>query len=310
MIQQIDRQDLVLGCMLGLVVGDALGVPFDVPLGAHAPAVADMVGGGAFNLQPGEWTADTSMAMCLAESLLRRNGFHAEDQMERYCSSFEHGVWSCRDFCFGLEEPMRRALLVYREGGKLQGDASLRHYGGVLVRIAPIALFYLQDVESAMLYAAQSTQLTHPDPLCVDAARYLTALVHGAMMGVSKETLLSEDFEPEGVSWGAYRLAPEINLLRKGLYQEKPSFSLDKPDDLLGVLQAALWAFAHSRHFKDGALKAVNLAGKASTVGAIYGQLAGAYYGAERMPDNWLRKIAHREAIQDISEKLWRTTLI
>lgn len=72
------------GCLTGLAVGDAVGttVEFCEP-GSFSP-VTDMVGGGPYNLEPGQWTDDTSMALCLAESLLERQGFDADDQMKRY----------------------------------------------------------------------------------------------------------------------------------------------------------------------------------------------------------------------------------
>ena len=75
------------GSLLGLAVGDALGAPleFHAP-GSFAP-VGDMVGGGAFGLLPGQWTDDTAMALCLAESLVVSKGFDSADQMERYLKS-------------------------------------------------------------------------------------------------------------------------------------------------------------------------------------------------------------------------------
>ena len=309
MIQQIDRKDLVFGCVLGLVVGDALGVCANVPKPEGGfESISDIKGGGVFDLKAGEWTGDTSMAMCLAESLLESDGFDADDQMRRYADWFEHGVWSCRDFCFGIEEPMRRALLGNQSSAEF-GEGVLG-FGGMLARLAPVALFYLQDIESAQIYAAQSVQLTHSHRICVDCARYFTVLLHGALMGVDKERLLSVDYEPEGVDWEKYPLTPEVEALRQGLYRGKPAFALNAPEDALSILEAALWAFAQSLHFKDGALKAVNLGGKASTVGAIYGQFAGAYYGAERMPDNWLRKLVYRDALDALAERLWRATLL
>jgi len=78
------------GALLGLAAGDALGTPLEFkPPGTFAP-VADMIGGGPFHLKPGEWTNDTSMALC-AQSLIERNGFDAKDQMDRYCSWYERG---------------------------------------------------------------------------------------------------------------------------------------------------------------------------------------------------------------------------
>lgn len=80
----IDSHDRNLGCLLGLAVGDALGTTLEFsPLGSVTP-IEDMVGGGPFHLKPGEWADDTSMALCLAESLIERNVFDPIDQLDRY----------------------------------------------------------------------------------------------------------------------------------------------------------------------------------------------------------------------------------
>lgn len=309
MIQQIDRKDLVQGCVLGLAVGNALGV--GVSEREESKEVSEeLAGGGPYGLKPGEWMAETSMAMCLAESLLACEGFDGVDVMGRFCNWFEHGYWSCRDFCFGVEEPMRQALLAHKQGKPLGRGPRLLEYGGVLARTAPLALYYLHDAQATMLQAARCAQLTHPDPVCVDVSRYFALLVHGALQGVDKETLLAPDFAAEGLPWARSPLVPEVEALRQGDYLSKPSFTLEAPENLLSILQAALWAFGHGKHFKDGALKAVSLGGKSEVVGAVYGQLAGAYYGAQFMPDNWLRVLAHREALEELAERLWRATLL
>ena len=80
----MDQLDRYLGCMLGLAVGDALGAAIEFePPGTFAP-VEDMVGGGRFHLKPGQWTDDTSLALCLAESLIKCDGFNGADQLRRF----------------------------------------------------------------------------------------------------------------------------------------------------------------------------------------------------------------------------------
>ncbi len=311
MIQPIDRKDLISGCVLGLAIGDALGVSCGMRKAkVVVEPVADILGGGPFELNAGEWTGDTSMAMCLAESLLSADGFSTKEQMRCYGEWFDNGFWSCRDFCFGMEDGMRQALLTLRQGGTVQVHKSQAECGGFLSRLAPVVLYFLRDTELLLIHTAQSVQLTHPLQVCVDSARYFAILLQGALLGIEKERLLSPDYVPSGMGKEGFALVPEIEQIRLGNYREKPVFKLEVPYEVVSILQSALWAFAQSSHFKDGALKAVNLGGKSSTVGAIYGQLAGAYYGAEHMPDNWVRKLAHRDALEKMAERLWRSTLI
>lgn len=313
-IQTIDRKDLILGAILGLALGDALGVPLHgIPkLKQSLDPISDLMGGGAFKLKPGEWTAETSMAMCVAESLLKCGTLNPEHLMETYLSWFEHGFWSCRDFSFGVDESLRFMLTAYRQGELTPKPLKPSvETGSVLVRLAPLAIAYLGDRESLQIRVAQVTRLTHLQQRSIDAARYFAALIQGALLGEDKDCLLAPDYSPVGCEFaGAGSLHPEIEAIRLGDYRDRPDFALHMPMDLPETLRASLWAFAKGTHFKDGLLKAVNLGGKSSIVGALYGQLAGAYYGADHIPDNWLRKLVHRNALEQLAERLWKQSLV
>lgn len=98
----MDRIDRYRGCLLGLATGDALGTALEFrPSGTFTP-VTGMVGGGPFGLKPGEWTDDTSLALCLAESLIERRGFDPVDQLERYSRWFMEGHLSSIGTCFDI----------------------------------------------------------------------------------------------------------------------------------------------------------------------------------------------------------------
>ena len=102
--------DRYRGCLLGLAVGDALGTTLEFqPPGSFEPT-ADKVGGGPFRLKPGQWTDDTSMALCLAESLIERRGFDPVDQLERYCCWYRTGHLSSTGRCFDIGSTTRAAL--------------------------------------------------------------------------------------------------------------------------------------------------------------------------------------------------------
>jgi len=88
------------GCLLGLAVGDALGTTLEFKMPGTFKPITDMIGGGPFNLKPGQWTDDTSMALCLAESLIQCKGFNPKDQMERYIKWWREGYQSSTGKCF------------------------------------------------------------------------------------------------------------------------------------------------------------------------------------------------------------------
>src|SRR5687768_11222399 len=94
------------GCLLGLAVGDALGTTLEFSQPGSFQPIKDIIGGGPFNLKPGEWTDDTSMALCLADSLIKK-GFDPVDQMERYCRWYREGYLSSNGKCFDIGVTVR-----------------------------------------------------------------------------------------------------------------------------------------------------------------------------------------------------------
>ncbi|MDF1554076.1 MAG: ADP-ribosylglycohydrolase family protein, partial [Deferrisomatales bacterium] len=172
------------GALLGLAVGDALGttVEFQVP-GTFEP-VTDLVGGGPFHLAPGQWTDDTSMALCLAESLAERGGFDPADQMRRYLRWYREGVWSSTGKCFDIGTATRGALERFeRTGEPYSGTDPDAKGNGSLMRLAPVPLFFAADPARAIEFSGESSRTTHGAAVCVDACRYLGALIVGAVNG-------------------------------------------------------------------------------------------------------------------------------
>lgn len=307
-----------LGGLLGLAAGDALGTTVEFKPTGTFPRVATITGGGPFGLNAGEWTDDTSMALCLADSLIESNGFDAVDQMRRYCRWKNDGYLSSNGTAFDIGMTIRKALEKFEsertsdESTPFCGSVSPSAAGnGSLMRLAPVPLFFADDAIKAIDYAADSSRTTHGARECVDACRYLAALIVGAVQGKSKEELLSPKFTPVPGLWEAEPLSAKVAEIAEG------SFKANKPPPIIGAIQGyvipslhvALWAFYHTDNFSDGALKAVNLGYDADTYGAIYGQLAGVYYGVQSIPADWLDLIAKRDLIESFAENLCKTSV-
>ena len=304
----IDGADRFRGCLMGLAAGDALGTTLEFsPPGTFKPVV-DLVGGGPFQLQAGQWTDDTSMALCLAESLIERKGFDPADQMRRYCRWMNEGHFSPLGWCFDIGRTTANALKKFEmTGDPFSGsEASSSQANGSMMRLAPVPMFYSSNAEKALLMCAESSRTTHAHIVCQDACRYLGALIVGALSGAEREDLLVPDppVVPEQY-WQINPLAEDIARVAKGSYR-LPRDS----EEIAGIgyapksLEAALWAFNHSSTFEEGALLAVNLGDDADTTGAIYGQLAGAYYGLSGIPESWREKIAMSETILEFADRL------
>ncbi|MDN7879985.1 ADP-ribosylglycohydrolase family protein [Burkholderia aenigmatica] len=284
-----DIIDRFRGAMLGLAIGDALGTTLEFSPRDRA-TVTDIVGGGPFHLKPGDWTDDTSMACCLAYSLVHSHGFNPDHAMLAFSYWYRFGAYSPTGECFDIGGTTRAALDRYlKTGNAFSGDTHPNSAGnGSLMRLAPVVLFYAADFDKAVHFAAESSRLTHGAQEAVDACRFFAALMWGAFAGFSKEEILSDRFSPLPGYWDQHPLAPAVERIARGAYKQKTRDEISSSGYVIDTLEAALWAFYHNDDFESGMLAAVNLAGDADTIGAVFGQLAGASYGETRIPVRWI----------------------
>jgi ADP-ribosyl-[dinitrogen reductase] hydrolase len=167
------------------------------------------------------------------------------------------------------------------------------------MRLAPVALFYAADVGAAVARSGESSKTTHAAATAVDACRYLGALIAGAAGSVAKEELLMPQY------WRYGPLAAEIEEVAQGSFRRREPPHIQGSGYVVRSLEAALWALDKSETFRDGALLAVNLGDDADTTGAVYGQLAGAIYGEHGIPEEWRDKLALRNVIEDLADRLF-----
>ena len=295
------------GALIGLAVGDALGTALEFSTRDSRPPITDMIGGGPFGLRPGEWTDDTSMAMCLAESLIQCKGFNAVDQMRRYVRWWREGYWSSTGVCFDIGRTTATPLRYFEKtSDPFAGSTNAQSAGnGSLMRLAPIALRYAAAPVAALRFAVDSSRTTHGAVEAVDACRYMAGLLIGALNGQDKRDILSAFFAPVGVNWTAEPLPETVAAIAGGSFISKSRNEIRASGYVLHTLEAALWAFHHSDSFRDGALLAVNLGEDADTTGAVYGQLAGAYYGVNDIPLVWRETIVRANDILSLATTLF-----
>ena len=292
--------DRYRGCLLGLAVGDALGTTLEFKRPGTFEPITTIVGGGPFSLKPGQWTDDTSMALCLAKSLLDKNGFDPANQMQQYLRWYRTGDLSCTGGCFDIGMTVRRALHDFENTrNPFCGSTHPQTAGnGCIMRLAPVPMFFARSLPEAIAMSGESSRTTHGALEAVDACRFLGSLLVGALNGRRKEELLAASY------WKFGTLAPEIERIAKGSYKQRMPPEIRGTGYVVESLEAALWAFHHSPSFRDGALLAVNLGDDADTTGAVYGQLAGAFYGANAIPQEWLDILAHRDVITSFADQL------
>ncbi|MBK6900644.1 MAG: ADP-ribosylglycohydrolase family protein [bacterium] len=287
------------GCLLGLAAGDAVGTTVEFrPRGSFAPLM-DMVGGGPFGLLPGQWTDDTSMALCLATSLVERGDFDAEDQMRRYCRWRYEGYLSSTGICFDAGNATKAALARYRrDGDPFAGSTNPDTAGnGSLMRLAPVPMFWCPDIDAAERFAGESSRTTHGAPECVDACRLFARILVRALRGEPKDAVLLGDAD-------GFAAAPRIAAIARGGYRDKSEHVIRGTGYVVESLEAALWAFSRTDSFADAVLAAANLGDDADTTAAVCGQVAGAFYGEDGIPAPWLDRLAMREEIAALADGL------
>lgn len=292
--------DRFQGALLGLACGDAVGTTVEFqPRGSFVP-LTDMVGGGPFSLRAGQWTDDTSMALCLAESLVTKGDCDPADQMARYANWYQWGYWSSTGHCFDIGMATREALQRFLlTGNPLAGSTDPHSAGnGSIMRLAPVALRFCGDEQYLQDRAALSSQTTHGAAECLDACRLLAVAIVRALQGRSKHEVLA---------LADLRLAsPQLQQIAQGHYLAKSREDISGSGYVVRSLEAALWCFARHDCFEDAVLEAANLGDDADTTAAITGQIAGAFWGEQGIPSHWLQRLHLADDIRALAVQLWQ----
>lgn len=308
---KIELVERYRGCLLGLACGDAVGTTLEFKSPGTFELISDMIGGGPFHLQPGQWTDDTSMALCLAESLVESGGFDANDQMKRYVGWWRQGIWSSTGICFDIGNTIRQALSLFEKSGNaFAGSEDVYSAGnGSIMRLAPIPMYYRSEREQVPVFGALSSKTTHAARTAVDACRLLAVLITGALEGVPKNELLGKNFSLIPGYWAKEPLCREIAEVAAGSYKVKKPPEIKGTGYVVKSLEAALWAFYRTDSFRDGVLMAANLGDDADTTAAVFGQLAGAFYGAQGIPQSWIEKVTFSEKILSLADRLYQQSI-
>lgn len=294
-------RDRAIGALVGLAVGDAVGTTLEFERPGSFTPIDDMVGGGPFDLEAGQWTDDTSMAMCLAESILDTGTLDAADQLRRFVSWWRDGYWSSNGRCFDIGNATRTALSRFeRTGALIDADVDEeRAANGSLMRLAPVPIRWHADVAEAADRAGESSRTTHPASRPVDACRLYAAMTAALIQGESIDAVLDAGF------WNHGPLDPRVESVARGSWRAKEPPAIRGTGYVVDALEAAIRAVAGAGEFREAVLRAANLGDDADTTAAIAGQLAGARWGYAGIPQRWREGITHAERIAAIAGRLF-----
>jgi len=283
------------GMLVGLAVGDALGVTLEFTTRGSFVPIEDILGGGPFALQPGKWTDDTSMALCLADSLIEKGEFDAYNQMEKYLDWYRNGYNSSERGCFDIGLTTRNALRTFEKTGEVYcGSKNPNTAGnGSIMRLAPVVIKYHKNTNELVEYAALSSKTTHSAPEAVQSCILLALYLQAFLQNKDKNYISSPEFI-EFATTKIQGILPNISAILNGSYLNKTESQINSSGYCIATLESALWAFAGTENFRECMLKAVNLGNDSDTVGAVTGQIAGAFYGYAEIPQSW-KEILHLE---------------
>ena len=269
------------------------------------------------------------MTLYLAQSLIDSRGFDAQDQVQKYIAWFREGymssvpergyfdigigtqavlgAWDVHFEENGYGKPGSYGARAITEDGQRMINSQFKKESccgnGSLMRVLPIALaFHAIGIDETIKHAKKSSQVTHPHSRCQEACSIYTHLVVNVQQGLDKgalaETVATASNEDEPLR---ERLRGYKNL---DSWAQQVESNIRSTGYVIDTLEAALWAFFITDTFEDGAIRAVNLGDDADTVGAVYGGLAGAFYGFDAIPTRWMKSLIQKNLLEQACQGL------
>lgn len=280
--------DKKLGTLIGLAIGDAMGAPYEfMNKNVYIPTKEYAIGG-CHNVDLGEYTDDTSMALCLANSLIECKEFDAYNQMEKYSQWYKNGYMSTRKYCFDIGNATRKSIddfiinnIAYSKITKNDESGN-----GSIMRLAPIPMYY-DNYEEMIKYAYLSSRVTHKSDESANSCVILATIIYNCYKFNDKDLVLSNYFD-------------DFSLIEKA----KASTDTVPTGYCKDILEIAIRGFYNFDNFIDGLMYVISLGEDTDTVGAVYGQIAGAYYGLSQIPNYYKQNLMNYNLIFYIANKL------
>jgi ADP-ribosyl-[dinitrogen reductase] hydrolase len=239
------------------------------------------------------------MALCLASSLGELGRFDPADQLRRYCRWYETGYLSSTGRCFDIGLTVRSALLRFQKTGEpFSGSTDPQSAGnGCIMRLAPVPIFFYPQIAAAIRWAGESARTTHGAPECIESCQLLAAMLCAAFSGAGKEEVLFGHDQ-------RHFHCPKVRAIAVGDYRQKNADAISGSGYVIHCLEAAAWCFWQTSSFREAVLLAANLGDDADTTGAVCGQIAGAFYGEDGIPQEWLSRLVMVDEIRSLANRL------
>lgn len=277
-ITQEIGKDQAKGALWGLVVGDCLGSPIQFTEKDNHPFISEMVPCERFQTPPGYWTDDAAMAFCVIESYVRLKKYDLEDIASNFVKWYHNGFMSSMPYAFDIGGATEYAIWQIEQNSMKNGNEGTQGNGSIM-RFAPSYFISQKEKEKNIIF--DISDLTHNSAAVRSVVSKLSQTISEHLQGVrsSSKSRYSNREEVNNSGWA------------------------------VSTMEAALWAFENSRDFESGMILAVNLGGDSDTIGAVYGQIAGAYYGFSNIPERWVAKVKDYKKIDSFLDQFLELVL-
>ncbi|HYW20198.1 MAG TPA: ADP-ribosylglycohydrolase family protein [Nodularia sp. (in: cyanobacteria)] len=299
-----------LSGLMGLCVGDALGVPVEFTSRAERvkSPVTMMLGYGTWNQPPGTWSDDSSLTFCLAESLCR--GYSLDAIANSFWRWYKQAYWTPRGDLFDIGQNtheaimrLKQGILPHQAGGKVENSNG----NGSLMRILPMAYCHQSiTFEKLMARVHDVSAITHAHVRSQMACGIYISIAIALLEGANLQTAYLQGLEKIQSVYveREYILEkPHFHRIFSGEIAKIPVEEINSGGYVIDTLESSLWCLLNSSSYSETVLKAVNLGGDADTTAAVTGGLAGIYYGVENIPQEWMNKIARKQDIIKLAER-------
>lgn len=298
-----DLEDKSRGMLVGLAVGDALGANLEFTIHNHREITDDKIAMSDGMWPKGAWTDDTSMALCLGYSLLECGGYNSYDVMRKYQKWAEDGYCSYDNKPagdVGIQTSSAIERFKYNPIIDQYDQRSDRAGNGTIMRLAPVVIATSGlPIENTIKLAQVSARETHYSWEAEAGAEVFAAMLHRAMELEDKEEVLHVEKFSTGEVYN--------DILQRVLEGSEETCQVlleDLDGYVVDALTIAAWGFRNFEDFESGMRAIIKLGGDTDTNGAIYGQLAGVYYGYKSIPQEWLDDLRRRAEIIELSDRL------
>ncbi|MBW4613247.1 MAG: ADP-ribosylglycohydrolase family protein [Desmonostoc vinosum HA7617-LM4] len=302
-----------LSGLMGLCVGDALGVPveFTSRVERIKSPVTKMIGYGTWNQPPGTWSDDSSLTFCLAESLCR--GYSLDTIANSFWRWYKEAYWTARGELFDIGQTthaaimrLKQGVLPHQAGGKVENSNG----NGSLMRILPMAYCHRIFTLGELIWRVHDVSaITHGHARSQMACGIYISIAVALLEGADLQTAYLQGLKDikEIYSVGEYILErPHFGRVFSGEIAKLPVEEISSGGYVIDTLEASLWCLLNSSSYSEAVLKAVNLGGDTDTTAAVTGGLAGIYYGVEAIPQQWIEQIARKQDIINLVERFAR----